>query len=35
MKNSLVAATAVLLFAQTSAEKTALGSPKPILKYTK
>jgi len=35
MNYLIVGATAALLLAQTSAEKTALGSPKPILKYTK
>jgi hypothetical protein len=34
MKNVLVAATA-LIFAESSAEKVALGSSKPILKYKK
>jgi hypothetical protein len=35
MKKTLVAATAFILLAETSAEKIALGSSKPILNYKK
>ena len=35
MKRALIAATTFILLAETSAEKIALGSSKPILKYKK